>query len=39
LPDHLVNEQRLLADLSPEDRLVLESLLRRFLVSQDDLPI
>jgi len=39
LPAHLENEQRMLADFSTEDRKMMESLLRRFLVSQNDLPI
>jgi len=39
LPAHLANEQSLLADFSSEDRQVFESLLRRFLMAQDDLPI
>ena len=39
LPAHLANEQRLLADFNSDDRQVLETLLRRFLVAQDDLPI
>jgi len=39
LPDHLRNEQRLLAGFSAAERELFEALLRRFLVSQDDLPI
>jgi len=39
LPAHVANEQRLLAGFSPSERQAFASMLRRLLVSLDDLPV